>query len=634
MVTIENIETSMVFITERIREDFFSFSFKRYKDDNIVVMTDNNLNLDEVRQITTKTKPTIFVGWDLPYSVLKAYYCALKGGSTNEVYEVYKGFRDVNIHNLFNFIDYANLGYTITESKFMSANLGLPIDYEKSNFEVMTDKVNNLEAIYERINKEEIESSLGFQLYHHDVLWLLKMKNTTKLGKIMANPVLVDYDGVGEYFTVPDKLRSYFDKHLPKYIEYSFTTSQVSDFKEFKKNNSKLFDIDEFDNIGRSGNGGYHSTHKTLKVFSDRYFEGYTGEVDSILSSKDYRLFHDDGSRYYPSIIVENELLSRNASRDIYYGFLEELDYLTKHDPKSLKRLNLKIAANGIYGQGGRKGGPLYDPYTQHCITAIGQCILIAYSIALYKIGGIVFQDNTDGIYIAIPRNKMDEYRVLQEEVSQVSGIKFDSDEIAELFQQNVNNYLKVYTNGKIDVVGSSSSLCGDYDNQLLSKKTYPIVSRAIYDYLLHDIPIEETIYDGSDKYDISWYILTSWVANYDFLGIAESREKTYSYDDKFEYKNIKFSGNISNKGAKIKGWNISYIFESDVVRLIPVNSNGIKVYQFKEGNAPQVVSSQNNHNLVLTKNLKSYDKRNLDIDYEFLIKYTTKILDKLFNKK
>ncbi len=637
MDVLKEVEERFVYFREYIYEDSYHFYF--LKDDELIYVNDQNIN--EMKPILgAKLFNKILVGHNIKLKPMSCYFKALNEGTTGEVYLNYmKSNIDFDYWNLFTWIDFAD--YNETAFSMMCANKGWDIGMEYDLDTIARRDLNYLKILYEDVFKFDLEIDLFYLKYKNDLDFILKNKSTKILTEVMAKGryELKKYDGANEFFKTPPRFEKYFEENLPIDVKLSFETVDAANFKDFKKNNPDIFTINYFDNPGKTGNGGYHSTHDTKKIFiKDKeqynFFKQYLSDVnhESIIIGDDdqeYFLFHDDGSAYYPNIILVNDLLSRNADYPFYTNLVDSRDIEKKKNPKSLATVSLKRGANSIYGQGGNSRGKLYDPYSQLCITALGQSIIIAYSNKLYKMGCIIYQTNTDGIYVCVPKDKMDEYNAAQKEISEVSGIKFDHDPVRELYQKNVNNYLKIYENGGIEVVGSE--LCGDYENNSIYKKTYPIMHKAIYEFLVNHVDPKKTI---KNCRDLSWFVLTCQKSNYEFIAIANKTNKRYAADEQINYKHIKYD-KVNTKGANFHSWDIIYKFKNGVARSIPVkkSKNNVKAYLFKSGASPTSIPSANVNNVFLTRDLSTYKFEDFDIDYDFIIKQTEKRLKVVFGK-
>ena len=117
----------------------------------------------------------------------------------------------------------------------------------------------------------------------------------------------------------------------------------------------------------------------------------------------------------------------------------------------------LKLVLNTAYGASGNKYLDMYDPYMCSRCCRLGQIFLTALACKIYNTitSARIIQTNTDGILVYINRNDLDKLQKCMDEWTAVSGIGMDRDEVAKIWQRDVNNYLLVKTSGKIKRKGA-----------------------------------------------------------------------------------------------------------------------------------------------------------------------------------
>ena len=94
---------------------------------------------------------------------------------------------------------------------------------------------------------------------------------------------------------------------------------------------------------------------------------------------------------------------------------------------------------------------------------------------------------NTDGLIVKLHGNEQ-EVRDICSEWEHRTGMGLGYDKITKICQKDVNNYIIVFDDGKIDSKGAYVKPLNDLDYDL------PIVNEAVTDYLLRDIPVENTV--------------------------------------------------------------------------------------------------------------------------------------------
>ena len=99
-----------------------------------------------------------------------------------------------------------------------------------------------------------------------------------------------------------------------------------------------------------------------------------------------------------------------------------------------------------------------------------------------------LIQSNTDGLVYRIPIERMDEVKAIVKAWEKRTKMSMEFDYTTFIAQRDVNNYIAVFDNGKIERKGGAvkeSKPC-DYD--------LPIIKDAVVEYFVHGIPVEEYI--------------------------------------------------------------------------------------------------------------------------------------------
>ena len=130
---------------------------------------------------------------------------------------------------------------------------------------------------------------------------------------------------------------------------------------------------------------------------------------------------------------------------------------------------------------------PLYDPRQSNHTCIWGQLFLVDLIDKLEDHCEII-NTNTDGLIVKINGN-YDEIVNIVHEFEARTQLEFEIDRATKIRQRNVNNYLCVMENGKIETKGRMLKQGTPLDNDL------PIVSEAVMKALLGEATIEETIY-------------------------------------------------------------------------------------------------------------------------------------------
>lgn len=254
---------------------------------------------------------------------------------------------------------------------------------------------------------------------------------------------------------------------------------------------------------------GCYRVAENLNVVVDGFrFDFGTGGIHGSIESKvarstaKYQIIDADVSSMYPNIAISNRVYPEHLSEkfcDIY----EEVYKQRKSYPKgSAENLMLKLALNGVYGDSNNEFSPFYDPKYTMTITINGQLSLCLLAEKLLKIEGLkIIQVNTDGITVACPYSKRNEYDDVCAAWQKQVGLQLEFAEYDKMFIRDVNNYIAVYTDGKVKRKGAYQyeGLGWHQDQSAL------VIKKAAEAAMLHGADIRQFICQHLKNPDNKW---------------------------------------------------------------------------------------------------------------------------------
>lgn len=239
-------------------------------------------------------------------------------------------------------------------------------------------------------------------------------------------------------------------------------------------------------------------------------FGGLHGAADHPVHYKG-QILHVDVNNYYPSILIAWDLVTRSATNDNYAEVYKTRKQLklkqqaakTKEERSHWKKAQLpyKKMLNALSGAMKDRTNPAYDPRNNNVMCINGQLMLLDLIEHLEVIPGFqLIQSNTDGLIIWVPDT--------EEAFDMVDDICYDwesrcstdkcevllaLDRISEIWQKDVNNYLWKGPDGSVERIGAYVKGLSQIDNDL------PILNKAMVDYMVSGVPVEQTINDCTD---------------------------------------------------------------------------------------------------------------------------------------
>ena len=220
---------------------------------------------------------------------------------------------------------------------------------------------------------------------------------------------------------------------------------------------------------------------------------GYGGVHGALLKYHGEGYFLNmDVTSLYPSLMIQYNLHSRNMKdprkyEEIYH---QRLKYKTEKNPLQAP---LKLVLNSTYGVMKDKNNGLYDPLQANKVCIYGQLLLLDLIERLEPHCQII-QSNTDGILIKM--NRYEDYDLIDDicfEWEQRTRLQLEFEEFRKVFQKDVNNYIIVDVTGKHKSKGAYVKKLSDLDYDL------PIINKALISYMVHGVPVEQTIGECDD---------------------------------------------------------------------------------------------------------------------------------------
>lgn len=200
-----------------------------------------------------------------------------------------------------------------------------------------------------------------------------------------------------------------------------------------------------------------------------------------------------DVTAYYPGVQLQYKFGYRNMSKPQNFELIHNENLRYKREGKKKERLPFKIADNSISGQLKDKNSKLFDPLMNNAVCVNGQLMLLML-IEMVEPHVELVQSNTDGILLKL--NSMDDYDAIDDIVYEwecKTGMKMEFELFEKVFQKDVNNYILVDECGNVKTKGGYVKKLSNIDYDL------PIINKALVEYMVNDVPVEETVNNCMD---------------------------------------------------------------------------------------------------------------------------------------
>ena len=249
-------------------------------------------------------------------------------------------------------------------------------------------------------------------------------------------------------------------------------------------------------------------------------------------------ILHVDVNSYYPSILIYWNLISRSARhperyREIYFNRLE-----LKRQGKKKEQKPHKLMLNALSGAMKDRYNSAYDPRNNNLMCINGQLMLLDL---LEKLEGHceIIQSNTDGLIIQI-EDSDEAFETIDDicyEWEQRTKMGLALDTISEIYQKDVNNYVWIEPDGKVERKGAYIKELNDLDYDL------PIINEALLNYMTKHIPVEVTINQCDDLRKFQ-----------KIVKLSDKYEKVIHNGKKYDYKCYRvFASKVQTDGSIYK---------------------------------------------------------------------------------
>lgn len=342
-------------------------------------------------------------------------------------------------------------------------------------------------------NKEEIEELISYCL--HDVRMTLKVFNELK-HEYEAQEALINFFNLEE---------SFFNKSKAQ-LSSSILGAKRPNFERNDEFNFKIIDtleLSKYINVKKwyedFNNRDYRKSLKTnvYNVETDFGWGGLHAARKQYI--KEGFIVNSDVSSFYPSIIINYNLLSRNVSKPEKYKQIRDTRIELKKN-KDPKEYPLKIVLNSVFGASKDRNNDLYDPQVGNAICVNGQLLLLDLieKVELeFKDNAEFIQGNTDGVMFRFnSKEDLDKYLKICEDWCKRTKMDLDHDIISKVIQKDVNNYIFIESDKKAKSKGAYVKKLSLLDNDL------PIVNKALKEYLINNVSIEDTILNCNNLID------------------------------------------------------------------------------------------------------------------------------------
>lgn len=206
-----------------------------------------------------------------------------------------------------------------------------------------------------------------------------------------------------------------------------------------------------------------------------------------------------DVTGYYPSLAVSQGFYPLHFGEDFVPVFAKIAEERAIFPKGTDENTSLKLGQNAVFGDSNSQYSPFYDPHFFASITINGQLMLAMLCERLTLAGAArILLANTDGIEVEVlNQTKFDDIcRRWQKNFN----LKLEFSVYSKLAIRDINSYVGVTTEGKVKLKGAYEDNATRIKNGDLHKDfSMGIVTSAVKDYFVNNVPVAETIGNCND---------------------------------------------------------------------------------------------------------------------------------------
>ena len=325
----------------------------------------------------------------------------------------------------------------------------------------------------------------------------------------------------------------------------------------------------------------------------------HSDDLPGVFINKDnVKIVDCDIASFYPNLIINNNLYPAHLNRTFVSLYKKIIDQRleAKKEGRDTEAYVLKILVNSVFGKTLFEHHWLYDPLVGLRVTINGQLFMLMLIEQLSEAGFKVISANTDGLITLVPENEYDKYISTCENWMEQTNFDLEYTEYKKYVRRDVNNYITIKPNGSIKEKGEFLQYEKIALRQGIDK---PIISKALYNFFVDEIPIESTIYNEKDIY-----------------AFCTAKRVDNKFVNEFH--------TLENNLHKIEELQRSIRFY--------ISTNGGTLYKVDKENNKYINYCVGRKVTILNNNKDIKDISDYNIDYGYYIKETQKIIDVIIN--
>ncbi len=203
-----------------------------------------------------------------------------------------------------------------------------------------------------------------------------------------------------------------------------------------------------------------------------------------------------DVASLYPSIMIQCGYTSRSIPSAASFEEIYRTRLAAKKSGDKATANALKLVLNTTYGAMLNQFNDLHDPRMGRSVCVSGQLFILELAERyVHDLKTVrIIQLNTDGLMVSLEESELPALYAINEEWQKRTRFTLEEDVIKKVIQKDVNNYVEIQADGKVKKKGGylvrGIAPAGAFN----INNNATIVAKAITDYFVDGIPVEDTI--------------------------------------------------------------------------------------------------------------------------------------------
>lgn len=389
-----------------------------------------------------------------------------------------------------------------------------------------TMKMDNIEdlpyGIYDHLTSEMIDKIISY--CHHDVeatyqFYLkslgrinLRKNFNTKYGLNLINrpDVGIAEDLMLDSYCKQTQLDKYYVKQLQSTYDWIQGNDVILPIVRFQTEELNIW-LDKLKATYLKRKGGFWKG-ETIKLFDEEYQIGLGGihiiQKPGIYTKLDNEYLAElDCAGMYPTFIAKHGLYPKHLGVEFLtlYRQIRDDRMLAKKTGDKVMDAAGKLIGNGLFGKFGSDTSWLFDLKMLYTTTVNNQLFLLML-IEQCGLNDIkIISANTDSITVHITDDKLELLQEIKTNWENITLHTLEETKYNKLIMRDVNNYLAQTSELKLKYKGAFDTY-EDFESEKFDgwhkNQSEVIVSIALRDFFIYNIPIEQTIKNHTNIFD------------------------------------------------------------------------------------------------------------------------------------